>query len=93
VFRNKDLRVFDLFLVVGPRFRSDQFVKSCSGKSKTSKIALAASGDGHTLRCCDLGMILAWHGNGVCDGGHSANVMKRGGQSGEDRGGSSPLKP
>ena len=40
------------------------------------KERLAASGGGHTLRCCDLGMILTWRGNGVCDGGHSADVMK-----------------
>jgi hypothetical protein len=39
--------------------------------------APAASGGEHTLRSYDLGMILAWHGNGVCDGGHSADVMKR----------------
>jgi hypothetical protein len=40
--------------------------------------APAASGGGRTLRCHDLGMILAWHGNGVCDGGHSADVMNKG---------------
>ena len=28
-------------------------------------------------RSHDLGMILAWHGNGVSDGEHSADVMKR----------------
>ena len=38
---------------------------------------LAASGGGHTLRCHDLGMILAWRRSGVSDGGHSADVMKK----------------
>ena len=40
------------------------------------KERLAASGGGHTLRFRELGMILAWHRNGVSDGGHSADVMK-----------------
>jgi len=40
--------------------------------------APAASGDGRTLRCHDMGMILAWRRNGVSDGGHSADVMKSG---------------
>jgi hypothetical protein len=39
--------------------------------------APAASGGGRTLRCHDLGMILAWHWNIVSDGGHSADVMKQ----------------
>ena len=56
-----------------------------------SKSVLAASGGGHTLRFRDLGMILAWRRDVVSDGGHSADVMKKDGQSGE--GGNSPLKP
>ena len=62
------------------------------GASKNAEERLAASGAGHTLRCCDLGMILALLNDGVCDGGHSTDVMKRDGQSDENRG-SSPLKP
>jgi hypothetical protein len=68
-------------------FCPDQFVKSRSGESKNVKERLlisflcgedlTASGGGHTLRSHDLGMILAWHGNGVSDGEHSANVMKQ----------------
>jgi hypothetical protein len=84
--------VFGLFLVVGHPFRPDQFVKPCPGNRKILKSILAASEGGHTLGGRDLGMILAWRGNGVSDGGHSAGVMKRDGQSGEDRD-SSPLKP
>jgi hypothetical protein len=41
----------------------------------------AASGDGHTLRLHDLGMILAWQWNGGGDGGHSADVMNKYGWS------------
>jgi hypothetical protein len=37
---------------------------------------LTASEGGHTLRSHDLGMILARCGNGVCDCGHSGDVMK-----------------
>ena len=36
---------------------------------------LAASGGGHTLHCCDLRIILALEENGICDGGHSVDVM------------------
>ena len=38
---------------------------------------LPTSGDGHTLRCRDLGMILAEPGNDVSDGEHSAIVTKQ----------------
>jgi hypothetical protein len=41
--------------------------------------SVAASEGGHTLGCCDLGMILAWRSVGVCDGGHSADVMNKDG--------------
>ena len=48
-----------------------------------SRSVLAASGGGHTLRCHDPGMILAWRRDGVSDGEHSADVMNKDGQSGE----------
>jgi len=76
--------------VLDPPFRPDEFVKPCSGNRKCQRAfvsgtdlersvrkRLAASGGGHTLRFHDLGMILAWHRNGVCDGAHSAFVMKK----------------
>jgi hypothetical protein len=44
---------------------------------RTVRKRLAASGGGHTLRFHDLGMILAWHGDVVSDGEHSAGVMKK----------------
>jgi hypothetical protein len=44
-----------------------------------SKSTLAASEGGHTLRCHDLGVILARHWNAVSDGWHSADVMKEDG--------------
>jgi hypothetical protein len=37
----------------------------------------ATSGGGYTLRSRDLEMILAWHNDGVSDGRHSADVMKK----------------
>jgi len=51
------------------------------GESKNVKERFATSGGAHTLRCHDLGMILAWHRDGVSDGGHSADVMKKDGWS------------
>jgi len=69
-------------LLLDSRFRPDQFVKPARGIENVKERLLlraedlAASGGGHTLRCHDLGMILAWHRGGVCDGGHSADVMK-----------------
>ena len=81
-------------------FRPDQFVKPCSGNRKcqrafvsgtdferTVRKRLGASGGGHTLRFHDLGTILAWRRTGVSDGGHSAFVMKKDGQSGKGGGG------
>jgi len=38
---------------------------------------LATSGGGHTLRFRDLRIILAGHAGVVCDGEHSADVMKK----------------
>jgi hypothetical protein len=57
---------------------------------KKPEWAAAAFGGGHTLRFCDLGMILAWGCNRVSDGGHSAFVMNKDRLSG--KGGNSPLK-
>ncbi len=37
----------------------------------------AASGGRHTLRSHGLGIILALHSDGVSDGGHSVDVMKK----------------
>ena len=65
--------------MVGPPFRPDQFVKPARGNLKMSKSVFATSGGGHTLRCHDLGMILAWHRNGASDGEHSADVMNKDG--------------
>jgi len=50
------------FLLLDPGFVAISLSSPARG-SKISKNALAASGDGHTLRCHDPGMILAWHGN------------------------------
>jgi hypothetical protein len=58
-----------------------------------SKNVLAVSAGGHTLRCCESEAILARRGNSVCDGGHSADVMKKGWMVGEDQRGVSPPKP
>ena len=47
VFRNKDFRVFDLFLAVGPRFCPAQFVKSCSGNRKCQRAVWPPLGRAH----------------------------------------------
>jgi hypothetical protein len=43
--------------------------------------ACAAPGGGHTLCSHDLGMILALHNDGVCDGAHWLIVMKNSGDA------------
>jgi len=51
------------------------FFKERLRRSFREVVALA-SGGGHTLRCRDLRKIVAWHRDGVSDGGHDGNVMK-----------------
>jgi hypothetical protein len=83
VLQNTDLRVSDRFFAAGPLVSSDQFCQDPFERLQNVKERLllnaedlTAFGGGHTLRSNDLGMILAWRGNGVSDGAHSAHVMK-----------------
>jgi len=66
VFQNKELGP------IRPVCGAD-FSKSIFDGSFADVLALA-SGGGHTLRCHDPGAIVAWHRDGVSDGGHGGDV-------------------